>query len=594
MTILAGILSRSSEHLISENMSQALQALLSRHPQDRVVVEAHSRCIIAKVDIHAFGEPAVRRDADGSLSMLCGEPLIADPDSDEAGTRSEDLATIHAACEQAAWASLARAQGVFAAVHFSPQTLQLTLISDKLGIRPMYYWVSDRYVVFATAMRIIEGLPWVPKELDLRGITEMTTLAIPLGTRTAYRHVALMDAAEVIQISPQQVQRMQYWRWDDVKPTVLETSALLREAAIRFRRAVVRRNRGDKRTLAFLSGGLDSRAVVAMLRSLDVEVHTFNLSPPGTLDQVLGAQFAKVAGTFHQDAPMNPDRPAKFAATLAQAWDRCQARHQRPVARPQLAWAGDGGSVGGGHIILTKEIVDLLRAGNLDAAILEFLRLERAEVLVRLFKSDLVEQLTGLPFEGVQQELRALHAADPGRSFYLFLMLNDQRRHLAEHFEHTDLHRVELQLPFYDSEFLELMVSSPVDLCLGHGFYNQWLQYLPPSMLQVPWQAYPDHEPCPLPMPEGLRYQWGPQPYFMNFQEAQKQRLLEDAGRLLTAKDFPDTILNKSHLRLATWAYRFGLRETSHVLQSSRTVYQYAPLQQCHHQAPVTPRPDRF
>ena len=111
MTILAGILSRSSEHLISDDMSQALQALLSRHPQDHVVVEAHSRCILAKVDVHAFGEPAVRRDADGSLSMLCGEPLIAHPGSDEVGTRSDDLATIHAACEQAAWASLSRAQG---------------------------------------------------------------------------------------------------------------------------------------------------------------------------------------------------------------------------------------------------------------------------------------------------------------------------------------------------------------------------------------------------------------------------------------------------------------------------------------------------
>ena len=576
MTILAGILSRSSEYLISEGMSEALQALLSRHPQDHVVVETHPRCILAKVDVQAFGEPAVRRGTDGSVSMLCGEPLIADPYSDEAGTRPEDLAMIHAACEQAAWASLARAQGVFSAVHFSPQTLQLTLISDKLCIRPLYYWMSERYVVFATAMRVIEGLPWVPKELDLRGITEITTLGIPLGTRTAYRDVALMDAAEVIQISPQHVRRMQYWRWDDIKPTALETSALLQEAATRFRRAVVRRNRGDRRTLAFLSGGLDSRGIVATLRSLDVEAHTFNLAPPGTLDQALGAQFSKAVVTFHQDAPMDPDEDAKFAATLARAWGSSLARQQQPVPRPQLAWSGDGGSVGVGHVYMTKEIVDLLRAGHLEAAVQVYLNRERAKVLIRLYKSDLVEQLTGLPFEGVRQELQNLHATDPGRGFYLFLMLNDQRRHLAEHFEHIDLHRVELQLPYYDGDFVELMVSSPVDLCLRHGFYNQWLQYMPPSMLQVPWQAYPDHEPCPLPMPENLIYQWGPQTYFSNFRDAQKQRLLKETRQLLKAKDFPYTLLNKSYLYLATWVYRFGFRDTSHVLQVARTVCQYA------------------
>lgn len=576
MTILAGIFSRSPEHLISDAMNQALQALMSRHPQDRVVFEAHPRCIIAKVDVHAYGDPAIRKDADGSVSMLCGEPLIADPNSNEAGTRHEDLAAIHAACERAAWVSLARAQGVFCAVHFSPKNLQLTLIADKLCIRPLYYWISDRYVVFATAMRIIDGLSWVPKEMDLRGITEMTTLGIPLGTRTAYQQVALMQAAEIIQVTSQHMQRTHYWRWDDVQPTRLETSALLQEATIRFRRAVVRRNRGDTRTLAFLSGGLDSRGIVATLRSLDIEVHTFNLAPPGTLDQALGAEFAKAVGTFHQDAPMDPDSDAKFSATLARAWGSSPARQQQPVPRPQLAWSGDGGSVGVGHVYMTKEIVDLLRAGNLDAAVQQYLNRERANVLIRLFKSDLVGQLACLPFEGVRQELQSLHAPDPGRNFYLFLMLNDQRRHLAEHFEHIDLHRVEFHLSFYDSDFVELMVSSPIDLCLRHGFYNQWLHYMPPSMLQVPWQAYPDHEPCPLPMPDNLISQWGPQTYFSNFRDAQKQRLLEETHQLLNAKDFPHRLLNKSFLRLATWAYRFGLRDTRHVLEVARTVYRYA------------------
>jgi hypothetical protein len=330
------------------------------------------------------------------------------------------------------------------------------------------------------------------------------------------------------------------------------------------------------RTLAFLSGGLDSRGIVATLRSLEVEVHTFNLAPPGTLDQELGAQFAKAVGTFHQNTPMDPDSDAKYATTLARAWGSSPARQQQPVPRPQLAWSGDGGSVGVGHVYITKEIVDLLRAGNLDSAVQIYLNRERANLLIRLFKSDLAGQLASLPFEGVRQELRALHATDPGRNFYLFLMLNDQRRHLADHFEHIDLHRLELQLPYYDSDFVELMVSSPIDLCLRHGFYNQWLHYMPPSMLSVPWQAYPGHEPCPLPTPENLIYQWGPQTYFTNFRGAQKQRLLEDTHQLLKAKDFPRTLLNKSYLRLATWAYRFGLRDTSHVLQTASVVYRYA------------------
>ena len=148
---------------------------------------------------------------------------------------------------------------------------------------------------------------------------------------------------------------------------------------------------------------------------------------------------------------MDPDSDAKVAATLARTpWGSSQARQQQPMPRPQLAWSGDGGSVGVGHVYITKEIVNLLRAGNLAAAVQKYLNRERAHVLLRLFKADLAGQLVGFPFEGVRQELQALHAPDPGRNFHLFLMLNDQRRHLAKHFEHLDLHRVEFHLPYFE------------------------------------------------------------------------------------------------------------------------------------------------
>ncbi len=559
-------------------MSRALQSLISRYPQDRVVSELYPHCLLAKVDISAYEDPAIRKEADGSVSMLCGEPLIVRSNSDVAGTRQEDLAEIHAACERVAWDTLVNAQGVFCAAHYSPKTLQLTLISDKLCIRPLYYWIGDQYVVFATALRILEGLSFVPKEVDVRAIAEITTLGIPLGHRTAYKDIALMEAGQIIQLSPQQLYCKKYWRWDDVKSSALDTSSLLREAATRFRRAVIRRNRDDKRTLAFLSGGLDSRGVVATLRSLDVEVHTFNLAATGTLDQVLAAQFAEVVGTFHQDIALDWDADAKFSTTLARAWGGASARQEKPVPRPRLVWSGDGGSVGVGHVYLTKENVDRLRAGNLDGAIDEYLCRAGARVLVRLFASELVGQLADFPFKGVKEELLALHAEDPGRNFHLFLMLNDQRRHLAEHFEHIDLHRLELQLPYFDSDFVELMVSSPIDFCLRHGFYNQWLHYMPADMLRVPWQAYPGHEPCPLSMPESLIYQWDADAFASKRGWDRKRRLLEAAAQLLEAADFPHNLIRKPYLRLAMWAYWLGLRNTSHVLQTARTVYRYAHL----------------
>jgi hypothetical protein len=38
--------------------------------------------------------------------------------------------------------------------------------------------------------------------------------------------------------------------------------------------------------------------------------------------------------------------------------------------------------------------------------------------------------------------------------------------------------------------------------------YNQWLRWFPRQIMQVPWQYYPGHEECPIPMPPELSTQW--------------------------------------------------------------------------------------
>jgi len=112
--------------------------------------------------------------------------------------------------------------------------------------------------------------------------------------------------------------------------------------------------------------------------------------------------------------------------------------------------------------------------------------------------------------EGVLAELAELPDVEPARRFHLFLMTNDQRRHLARHFEDIDVNGFELQLPFYDADFLTCVFSIPLDACLRHQLYHRWLDEFSQATRTAPWQTYPGHEPCPLPMPEELVSQWDP------------------------------------------------------------------------------------
>ena len=578
MTLLAGIFSRHEDQPIPDSVCEELRRALSRHPADEARTFRDSRCFFVKTDIGAFAEDAFHVDEARAVSMLAGEALL-DNDGDSAvHGRAKELELLHESWKLEDWKLLAHARGVFCAAHYEPLTGKLFLIPDKLCIRPLYYWANEKFVIFASALRVLESLDVIPKEMDARGVTEMAGLGYPLGGRTPYAGISLLKAAEILEFEQKGITRHLYWRWDEIEPSRRTEDELLQEARQTFMRAVALRNRSDKTTVAYLSGGLDSRCAVAALLELEARVHTFNFALPGTQDYVLGNEFAREASTIHEALPKEQgDLTPDYSALMARAWESSTHRAAQPASRPSLIWSGEGGSVALGHVHLCREIVEQMRAGRADEAIETFLRCEEASVTRRLLQTEARDDLSRALHTGIREELDEFQTADPARGFYLFLMLNDQRRKLAAHFENIDLHRMEFQLPFFDSEFFALVMSLPLELCLGHKFYVRWLRLFPPVVTRVAWQAYPGHEPCPIPVPHGAAYQWDDS-YQAAQSSALKRELLEQAALMLSAREFPREILKRGYLRFATLIYRAGWRDYSYVIHSAWKYFTYWKL----------------
>jgi hypothetical protein len=91
----------------------------------------------------------------------------------------------------------------------------------------------------------------------------------------------------------------------------------------------------------------------------------------------------------------------------------------------------------------------------------------------------------------------------------------------------------------------------------------------------VPWQAYPGHEPCPLTIPEEFAYQWDSS-YQRKEDESQDRRLIERGSEILRSADFPDQILSKRNLRLATWIHSRGWRNYRYAIEAAQTYYAYS------------------
>jgi asparagine synthetase B (glutamine-hydrolysing) len=572
MTLIAGIFSRNDRPL-TDLACASLRQAISRNPVDEVKTFRDRRSYFVKVDIGAFGEPGVFMDAGGALSLLAGEPLLGNRDT--SSNRLQDLTTIHEQCLQNNSNILREADGTFCIVHYQPRTGTVSLIADKLGIRPLYFWVDDNLVVFASALRILEDFPLVPKRMDLRAVTEIAALGAPLADRTPYAGISLLKAAEIVKVTNEGTSRSCYWRWDEIRTESDSERVRLATVYERFQAAIKRRNRNDEATAAYLSGGLDSRCIVAALCHNGVRVRTVNFARAGTQDYYFGNDFAEKIGSAHESIPKERgDSIPDYSSLMAQALARSSHRQSR-AERPQLVWSGEGGSVLLGQVHVSESIVALMRAGNIDGAIEEYLQREHAQVPPKLFRAEIFEGLRDVIKRGIREELNELHAEDPGRNFALFLMHNDQRRKLMCHFENVDLHRLEFQLPFFDAGFLTSVMATPLGWCLRHRLYSKWLSLFPAAVTSVPWQAYPGHEPCPLPIPAKLAYQWDSS-YQAEEDASQDQKVIERASELVRSTDFPDRILSKRNLRLAIWIHARGWRDYKYAIEAAQTYYAYS------------------
>lgn len=574
MTIFAGIVARGrAQRPFPGAWIAHLRRNISRDPRDAPQLIEGPDYAVTWLDLHQDPEPSARVDDAGNVTLIAGDPILGWKADDEP-SRSE-LDRLHDDFRNRRHDSLRRARGAFCAAHFDPMRRRLCLAGDRLGLRPIYYSVQPEYVVFATALRILEGARLVVRQGDLRALAESACFGYPLGPRSPIAHVRSLEAAQVVEVLPETSSSDTYWSWDDLEPTPTSEDGMCRQLSAAFRDAVAVRLDTRRHAVALLSGGLDSRCVVSALRSMDAEVDTIGFGPEGTADEALSRQVASGLQTRHFELR---DGTPEFWPRMASAYTKWRQQSSADVCRSVGCelWSGEGGDRVLAPVNLSASVVAAMRHGDVERAIETYMRDEHAALPVRLFRKRMRQALNGLPQAGMREELGRRTSSDPARRFHIYVLVNEARRNIYRHFEDIDLNRYELVMPFYDAEFVRLVLSFPIDPFIAHGFYYRWLREFPVQVHAIPWQAYPTSIPCPLPLPGGLRSQWD------HWFTAQQQKTLWKqqqslADSIVNAREFPDWLLNRTLLRCARLLHRLGFRRYGYIFEAARPFVKYPP-----------------
>lgn len=573
MTHFAGMYSRDAHQPLRTEDCDTLKRSVRRGSNGELAEFSDGRFYLVKFDIGAHTDRAMISDARGDASCLAGEPLIVAEGVVECAPRSQDLARLHGAEDLAGL--LQSANGVFCGVRYRAGDGTVELYTDKIGNRSLYVYADERLLVFATALRILEACPFVRRRLDVAAITQQIGLGWFLGDRTAYADIRLLKAAEIVKCKGHSFERSTYYHWDEIPPTTLSPDEQHRELYRRFEVAVRRRLRSDRTTVSLLSGGLDSRCLVSMLRTLGANVHTRTFFEEDTPDQVYAAKFAHAIGTFHEPLVSFQNEGAPFNVLLDRAWRESKARLTWPPERKGFVWCGDGGSLMLGMVLTTSRLLELFRTQSVDSAVDEFCGPGRGFTSRRLFTREAFEKLGDCVRDGLKAELRGINSRDPGRKYPIYLMVNSQRRLMNAHLEELDLYPFDLQEPFLDSEFVQLTMALPLDELIYHRFYNKWLDQFPPVVSAIPWQAYPEHEPSANSENAQLANQWSKK-HSPRRQAAYRRSLIERSRALLRSPDFPGEILNRKTLRTALQLYSLGLNKYRRLLTAALKFHGYA------------------
>ena len=238
MTLFAGICALSPDTRNVDALSTAKHEFLQAFSRgcDAPQVNESPTLFLVSVDVGAFGESGVR-ETDQVTTAVAGEPLFRATES-HPPSRISDLAQLASDLSNDASTALKACRGTFAICHHDKNAETLLLAVDRVGVRPLYYYVGANHLYFSTSLRALEEQSTVQKRLDLRGLTEETVLGYALGDRTPYADIRSLQSGEFLYVSAGKVAKSTYFRFEDVEPTPLCLEEFLDASYICFRNAV--------------------------------------------------------------------------------------------------------------------------------------------------------------------------------------------------------------------------------------------------------------------------------------------------------------------------------------------------------------------
>lgn len=207
-----------------------------------------------------------------------------------------------------------RLNGMFDFALWDGRRKRLLIGRDRIGVKPLYVLQDGQRLAFATEAKALLALPGVSVELDRAQLASYLHLGYAAAPGSMFKGVRKLPPATLLAIENNQVKEWRYWRL----PTAIERSVSeaewIERIKARLEESVRMQMVSDVPIGAFLSGGVDSSAVVGfMARHSEQPIRTYAIGFEGGVAENLynelpyARQVSQLFGTEHHEIVVKPD-----------------------------------------------------------------------------------------------------------------------------------------------------------------------------------------------------------------------------------------------------------------------------------------------
>jgi len=312
---IAGFVSRnplSEPDIILERMTESIR---HRGPdgsgfyRDSFAQLGHRRLSI--IDVAGGAQPMTNED--GNLWIVYNGEIFNHaglrPDLERAGHRYKtrcDTETILHAWEEYGPECVSRFRGMFSFALWDKTTRTLFCARDRLGIKPFYYYWDGRLFVFASEIKALFEHPALSPSFADELLSEYLAFGYVSGEQTLYSRIRKLMPGHRLLLTPERFQTERYWEIPPppAAPEPRADQEWIAECRQRLEQTVRMRLMSDVPLGMFLSGGVDSSAIAALMkRMVSTPVKTFAVGYRETEYSELdyARRVARRIGTQHQE-----------------------------------------------------------------------------------------------------------------------------------------------------------------------------------------------------------------------------------------------------------------------------------------------------